>query len=106
MSALVAVLLAYISVTDIVAANLHEEIFFFHWSAQAPVRAMFFFGLTAWSFVDGPEGFRKVSKVLAGRQSGLVSSGPGREEGGLGSGVVFVFGFIMVMWWFWVSGCG
>ena len=103
MSALVAVLLGYISLNDIIAANSHEEIFFWHWSAQAPVRAMFFFALTAWSFVDGPEGMSKVGKVLAGRQTGLVPSGPGREEMGLGNGMVFVFGFIMVMWWFWVS---
>ena len=48
-------------------------------------------------------GWRKVGRVLAGSQGGLVPCGPGREEGGLGNGVVFVFGFVMVMWWFWVS---
>ena len=95
--------LAYISVSDIVAANMHEEVFSFYWSGQAPIRAAFFFVLVITSFVTNPDGWGKAGKVLAGGQGTLVPSGPGREEGGLGSGVVFVWAFIMVMWWFWVS---
>jgi len=71
---------------------LDEEVASYYWSSQAPVRLMFFFAVTAYSYVYKPDGIM----------------GPKGMDTGVGdlvcNSMVFTWGFVEVMAWFWVSG--
>jgi Increased loss of mitochondrial DNA protein 1 len=77
-----AVLFAFLGVSDLVAASSNEEIAIFYWGNQAPIRLMFFFALTAFSYVANASG-----------SAGLA---------GLKNNVVFTWGFIETVTWFWI----
>ena len=81
-SALAALFLALIAISDLTSSGLSEEVASHHWSSQAPVRLAFFFAVTAYSYVGKPGGMWGV----------------------LCNSVVFTWGFLEMLWWFWVSG--
>lgn len=76
-----------LGLSDLTASGLPEGPFSEYWSGQAGVRVAFFFGVTGLSFLLGP------------------SSGGVRGSGwdGLKNRIVFSWGFLEMMVWFWVS---
>ena len=83
--------------SDLAAASMHAEVSSFYWSAQAPIRLMFFFALAAASFAMRPGG------LWASRYEALALGALEGAGEGLGSGVVFVWAFLEMTVWFWVS---
>ena len=84
---LLAAVLMLLGLSDLTASGLPEGPFSEYWSGQAGVRVAFFFGVTGLSFLLGP------------------SSGGVRGSGwdGLKNRIVFSWGFLEMMVWFWVS---
>ena len=97
--ALASLIFALLGVSDLTATNLHEEISSFYWSSQAPIRFAFFLGISAYSFLWKPAG--GALSELGGARKGI------RKAGGIGSllcnSVVFTWGFVEMLVWFWVS---
>lgn len=79
-STLAALFLALLAIADLTSSGLPEEVGSHYWSNQAPVRLAFFFAVTGYSYAG------KGGEVLC-------------------NSVVFTWGFLEMLWWFWVSGC-
>ncbi|MCJ1276264.1 hypothetical protein MMC21_004069 [Puttea exsequens] len=94
--ALAALFLALLGLTDLSATNLDAEVANWYWSSQAPVRLLFFFAVTAYSYLYKPDGPMRPKSRVVGRVG----------KAGLGdnvcNGVVFAWGFLSVMMWFWI----
>lgn len=99
-SALAALFLALLGLADLTSSGLPEEVGSHYWSNQAPVRLAFFFAVTGYSYAGKSGGFLWGEKKI----------GMGRGGGGGGevlcNSVVFTWGFLEMLWWFWVSGHG
>lgn len=97
--ALASLFLALLSISDLTATNLDEEVASYYWSSQAPVRLLFFFGVTGYSYLAKPEGVMAspVGKMAPG-------AGVGRQMPHLVcNSLVFTWGFVEMLGWFWVS---
>lgn len=90
-TALAALILAFLGMTDLTACSLPEEISSYYWGSQAPIRCTFFFALTGYAYAFKPKG--PVRGVP--RQSSPWDS--------LNTSVVFTWGFLEMISWFWVS---
>lgn len=89
-STLAALFLALFAISDLTSSGLPEEVGSHYWSSQAPIRLTFFFAVTGYSYAGKPGG---------------VLGGKGRMGGEvLCNSVVFTWGFLEMLWWFWVSG--
>ena len=87
--ALLSTALALLGVADLTAITLPEEVFSYYWSSQAPVRLLFFFLLTGYSYAFEPGGALAMGKR------------PGWD--GLNNSVIFTWGFLEMLLWFWVG---
>jgi hypothetical protein len=90
--AFIAVLFAFIGISDLTAASLDDEIFDAYWGAQTPVRLVFLFLLSGYTIL-----FKKGG--LLGPKSSAFSNGPGDY---LKNSFVFAWGFIEISAWFWI----
>jgi hypothetical protein len=96
--ALLAAVLTLYALADIAAISLREEVAAFYWQSQAPIRLLFFFGLTAFSYSYRPGG------IFAGRADSVAAALAGKlSPGGIGSGLVFTWAFFGMVLWFWVG---
>ncbi|KAK7527635.1 increased loss of mitochondrial DNA protein 1 [Phyllosticta citriasiana] len=83
-TAIAAVFLAFLAVSDLLAVSMDEEVAFPYWANQIPTRLLFLFSLTSYSYFFKP---------------GLTfAPGPGDF---LKNRVVFVWGFFECTMWFW-----
>ena len=80
--------LTLLGIADLAAVTLPEEIFSYYWSSQAPVRLLFFFVLTGYSYAFQPGGALAMRKRLG--------------WDGLNNSVLFTWGFVEMLLWFWV----
>ena len=96
---LAAIFLTLLAISDLTASALPEEISTLYWSSLAPVRLVFFFGLTAWAYLGkpGPEDGFAVPD-----QSTLTVASVGMREMVCNS-FVFSWGFLEMVIWFWVD---
>ena len=90
--ALAAMFLALLAIGDLTATNLDEEVGSYYWSSQAPVRLIFFFGVTGYSYLGKPEEGKVLDVGEGTALSGLVCNS-----------LVFTWGFVEMLAWFWVS---
>ncbi|MCJ1405035.1 hypothetical protein MMC11_008261 [Xylographa trunciseda] len=88
---LAASLLGLLSISDLTAAALPTEIYSYYFASQAPVRILFFFALEGWIYASKPGG------ALYG-----AATGAGEEGGSVGTGLVFTWGFVELVSWFWI----
>ncbi|KAI9676219.1 MAG: hypothetical protein M1829_003048 [Trizodia sp. TS-e1964] len=91
-SALAAVFLAFLGLSDLVAISLPQEMSSIHWGNQAPVRLLFFFILAGYTYLFRPG----TSLESAGSKGGQVLG----ES--LGNSVVFTWAFVEMVTWFWI----
>ncbi|CAF9915727.1 hypothetical protein IMSHALPRED_002684 [Imshaugia aleurites] len=87
-STLAALFLALLAISDLTSSGLPEEVGSHHWSSQAPVRLVFFFAVTGYSY--------------AGKPGGLWGGKAGTRAEVLCNSVVFTWGFMEMLWWFWI----
>lgn len=80
--------LTLLGIADLAAVTLPEEIFSYYWSSQAPIRLLFFFVLTGYSYAFQPGGALAMRKRLG--------------WDGLNNSVLFTWGFVEMLLWFWV----
>ena len=85
MSALLAVVLALFALSDLIAVSSAEEMARFYWLNQAPVRLLFFFILTGYTY---------TFKYTGGRGAYVGED--------LKNSFVFTWGFVEMVSWFWV----
>ena len=97
-NAFLAAALSLLGITDLTASSMREEIFSFYWSAQAPIRFLFFFALGTCTWITKPGGPSSVSRV--NRKVLAPETGNGER---LSNSVVFSWAFLEVVAWFWVS---
>ncbi|CAA9964693.1 hypothetical protein PTNB73_05884 [Pyrenophora teres f. teres] len=91
-TAFIAILFAFLGLSDLTALSLHEDVFDQFWGLQAPVRLLFLFGLTAYTYIF------KEGGMFAPRGMDLRMSAGAH----LNNSFVFTFGFMEVSAWFWV----
>lgn len=91
--AFVAVLFAFIGINDLTAASLPDEVFDAYWGAQTPVRLVFLFALTGYTFLF------KEGGMFGGVKGIGHTASPGSY---LQNSVVFSWGFIELSMWFWI----
>jgi hypothetical protein len=84
-SALLAVVLALFALSDLIAVSSAEEMARFYWLNQAPVRLLFFFILTGYTY---------TFKYTGGRGAYVGED--------LKNSFVFTWGFVEMVSWFWV----
>lgn len=75
-----------------------QEIASRYWGFQAPMRLLFFFVVTFYSYVFKPGGV-----VLAGREFGKGATKGKAGWDDLKNSLVFTWGFVEMLVWFWVS---
>ena len=91
-TAFLAIVFAFLGVSDLASLSLHEQISDEYWGLQAPVRLLFLFVLTAYSYTF-KEGGMFDAKGVDYRTSAGAS---------LSNSFVFAWVFFEVMAWFWV----
>ncbi|KAK5108070.1 hypothetical protein LTR62_008787 [Meristemomyces frigidus] len=91
-SALVALLLALLGISDLTAANMNEEVAIQYWLANVPVRMVFLFVVTGYVYLFKPGGLLGPSSI----------TGAGMGEP-LQNSLVFAWGFMELAAWFWVG---
>jgi hypothetical protein len=91
-TAFLAVLFAFIGLTDLTALSLHEDVFDHFWGLQAPVRLLFLFVLTAYSYM-----FKEGGLFSPGGMDHRMSAGAS-----LNNSFIFTWGFMEISAWFWV----
>lgn len=91
-TAFIAVLFAFIGLSDLTALSLHEDVFDHFWGLQAPMRLLFLFGITAYSYMF-KEGGMFAPRGVDFRMSTGAS---------LNNSFIFTWGFMEVSAWFWV----
>lgn len=89
--ALAALVFALLAVSDLTATGLPEEVGSYYWGSQAPVRLAVFFGVTGYAYLYKPGGALRGNGV--GMNGGDVMC----------NSVVFTWGFVEMLCWFWVS---
>jgi len=91
-SAFIAVILAFLGVSDLTAASMDEGIAHQYWLANVPVRLTFLFALSGYVYLfkeDGLFGSGSINKASIG--------------GNLQNSLVFAWSFFETAAWFWVS---
>lgn len=91
-TAFLAVLFAFVGISDLASLSLHEQISDEYWGLQAPVRLLFLFGLTGYTYAF-KEGGLFGAKGVDFRASTGAS---------LNNSIIFTWGFIEVGIWLWV----
>lgn len=91
-TAFIAILFAFVGLSDLTALSLHEDVFDQFWGLQAPVRLLFLFGLTAYTYI-----FKEGGMFAPRGMDFRMSAGAH-----LNNSFVFTFGFMEVSAWFWV----
>ena len=90
----IAVILGLLGLTDMTASYMADEVCSTYWLTQTPVRLLFLFGLTGYTYMF-KQGGMFAPRSLAHRY----------ETGnGLNNSLVFTFGFLELTAWFWVRG--
>ncbi|KAL9063542.1 MAG: hypothetical protein Q9157_008187 [Trypethelium eluteriae] len=91
-TAFVAIILAFLGLSDFTAASIRDELALSYWSSQLPVRLFFLFFVTGYTYLfkRGPETFGEAIKHTSGPADGLKNS------------LVFTWGFMEVTTWFWI----
>ena len=92
-TAFIALLLALLGLADFTAASMTEDIALEYWGSQIPVRLMFLFGVTGYTYFFKPAGLEAARQTVYRR-------GPGDD---LKNSLVFTWGFLELVVWFWVS---
>lgn len=91
--AFIAVLFAFLGVSDLTAAALPDEVYDEYWGAQTPVRLVFLFALTGYTFLF------KEGGMFGGTRGITYSKSPGSY---LKNSVVFSWAFVELSMWFWI----
>lgn len=86
--AFLSAVLTLLGISDLTAVSLPQEVFSYYWSSQAPIRLFFFFVVTGYSYAFQPGGPMRVGEK------------PGWD--GLNNSVVFTWGFVEMLIWFWI----
>lgn len=86
-------LFAFIGISDLTAASLPDEVFDAYWGAQTPVRLVFLFALTGYTFL-----FKEGGVFNGAKGIGYASS----PSSYIKNSVVFSWGFIELSMWFWI----
>lgn len=87
-------MLAFLSVTDLLAASMTALPAIEYWTSQTPVRLLIMFGLTAWTYWTG-----SGSRSLLARVTAVGPPGPSHL---LQTDLVFTLAFVELCLWFWV----
>ncbi|OAL53252.1 hypothetical protein IQ07DRAFT_585196 [Pyrenochaeta sp. DS3sAY3a] len=91
-TAFVAVLFAFLGLSDLTALSLSDDFYTQFWGTQAPVRCMFLFCVTGYTYLF------KEGGMFAPR-GGNFRTNPAT---GLNNSVIFTWGFLELVAWFWV----
>ncbi|KAK4964091.1 hypothetical protein LTR66_004295 [Elasticomyces elasticus] len=91
-TAFIALILTFLGLSDLTATYLPDHTAIEYWSSQTPVRLVFLFCVTAYTYLFKSDG-------MLGSGISLYSKDSGNN---LKNGLVFSWGFMEVSAWFWV----
>lgn len=91
-TALLAVVFGFFAVSDLIAVSIHEPVAVEYWSAVTPLRLVFLFPLTAYTYIYQPTPFNGLHSKL----------GTARAGDQLKNSFTFSFCFLETILWFWV----
>jgi hypothetical protein len=79
-------------VSDLASVSMAEPLAVEYWSNMTPIRLLFLFPLTAYTYIYKPDGLG----VVKGK---FYKASPGDN---LKNGVIFTWAFLELVMWFWV----
>ncbi|KAH7401901.1 increased loss of mitochondrial DNA protein 1 [Phaeosphaeria sp. MPI-PUGE-AT-0046c] len=91
--AFLGVLFALLGLSDLTAVSMSEELSDEYWGLQTPVRLLFLFALTAYTYTF------KEGGMMAPRSNDYMMS---KGNTNLNNSIVFTWGFMEMAAWFWV----
>ncbi|KAH7132413.1 increased loss of mitochondrial DNA protein 1 [Dendryphion nanum] len=91
-TAFIAMLFAFLGLSDLTAMSLPEEACELYWGTQTPVRLAFLFAITGYTYIF------KEGGVWANKGSAYTHN----VGDHLKNSVVFTWGFVEMVTWFWV----
>jgi hypothetical protein len=92
-TAFLAVIFAFLGISDLTSVSMAEPLAVEYWSSMTPIRLIFLFPLTAYTYWAKPDG-------LAAVKSKYYKASPGIH---LQNGMIFTWAFLELVLWFWVS---
>jgi hypothetical protein len=92
-TAFLAVVLALLGLSDLVSVSMTAPLAVEYWSNMTPIRLLFLFPLTAYTYLFKQAGFTAV-------KTRYQKPGPGDN---LKNGMIFSWCFLETVMWFWVS---
>ncbi|KAL7960380.1 increased loss of mitochondrial DNA protein 1 [Trichoderma compactum] len=102
--ALLAVILAFSGISDLVSLSMPEEFSaFYYWGTQAPLRFFLSMLLVAYSYAFGPSSilFSSSSSSSSTRRPNTSYKASGSGTDHLHNRLLFAFMFVEMMAWFW-----
>ncbi|PNP51323.1 hypothetical protein THARTR1_07973 [Trichoderma harzianum] len=102
--ALLAVILAFSGISDLVSLSMPEEFSaFYYWGTQAPLRFFLSMLLVAYSYAFGPSSilFSSSSSSASTRRPNTPHKASGSGTDHLHNRLLFAFMFVEMMAWFW-----
>ncbi|KAL5117221.1 hypothetical protein ACEQ8H_004910 [Pleosporales sp. CAS-2024a] len=91
--AFLAILFFLVGLSDLTAVSMSEELVDEYWGIQTPVRLLFLFGLTGYTYAC------KEGGMFAARSNDYVMSSGNKD---VHNSIVFTWGFVEMAAWFWV----
>lgn len=92
-TAFIALILAFLGITDLTAVSMPEEYAEIYWGTQTPVRLLFLFIITGYTYM-----FKEGGILTATGGNYKLSAGDN-----LKNSVVFTWSFLELSAWFWVQ---
>ncbi|KAF2474890.1 uncharacterized protein BDR25DRAFT_340567 [Lindgomyces ingoldianus] len=90
-TAFIALLFAFLAISDLTSLSMSEEVAESYWGTQTPVRLVFLFAVTGYTYIF------KEGGAFAERGQHSFQSGDD-----LKNSIVFTWGFLELATWFWV----
>jgi len=90
-TAFLALVLGLIGISDFTAASMTENVALEYWGSQIPIRLIYFFVITAYTYLFKNDGMAMLGK------SYKPSAGDH-----LKNGLIFSWGFVEILMWFWI----
>ncbi|KAF2429928.1 hypothetical protein EJ08DRAFT_697952 [Tothia fuscella] len=91
-TAFLAIILSFLGVSDLLSVSMVEHLAVEYWSSMTPIRLLFLFPLTAYTYMFKPDGFAPVNRAF-------YKPGPGDH---LKNSLIFSWCFLETVMWFWV----
>lgn len=90
-TAFLALVLGLVGLSDFTAASMTENVALEYWGSQIPIRLIYFFVITAYTYLFKNDGLTKLGKSYKPNVGDHLKNG-----------LIFSWGFVEILMWFWI----